>query len=103
MSDLQLPPSAPQEPPKWMKFPRDMEVAGDQVPAAWAVTVAPGMVWLWIRQPTNVFAHPFDATIAAQLGAALSDEAVKASDLRDQNRLIQVKAPILGPNGTPIG
>lgn len=103
MSDLRLPPPAQEPPPKYMQFPRDMEVVGDGTPAAWMVNHTTNFVWLWIRHPLLVIAQPFAADKAMDLASQIAEHAIAAAELQANTaQLVAVRNPLLGPNGEVI-
>lgn len=102
MTDLNLPPPAPDpgDIPKYLQFPRDMTVEMGSTPISWFVNHTTGYVWLWLRTPLDVRAVPFQADKAMFLADALTEHAVAAAQLAiDTQKLVEVRAPLLGPNG----
>lgn len=103
MTDLHLPPPPQEPPPKWLQFPRDMEVNGDMTPASWFVNHTTGNVWLWIRQPLVTFVQNFGPEAALTLSTQLAEHAGAAAELAmNTKKLVEVRAPILGPDGRPV-
>lgn len=106
MTDVpeQIPPDdLPSENPKWMQFPK-MSVNADHIPLSWMVTHGTGVVWVWVRSPVGVNATPFSVENGAQFLQVFSEKLKAAIELQiNANRLLEVRAPIYGPNGEVIG
>jgi len=104
MSELQLPPSEQIKPPKWLQFPRDMTVNPDLTPSQYVIQHDAVNVWLWIRHPLVTLAQPFAPEMAIRMGTQMIDHGEKALEASmAAKRLVEMRAPIFGPNGEVIG
>lgn len=103
MTDLTLPPPDEPQRPKWLEMPIGMSVNGEGIPATWMVKHSTGVVWLWLRQPLNVYVQNFNPESAVAMAEALTEGAINAVELSENvSKLQAVRAPLFGPDGGVI-